>query len=680
MNLMANITANRLILLIIALLYASLSIAQGTDSLEMKQDTVSIAIIDTSSLINHNHVDSSSSVDTITTSQKTIIKDSNVDSLSVLYFKGDIQNLKLNRLYYIDTNTYNFQKFDPLYENNRMYSTLSNIGQASNNLVFSPTLTTSYNTKLLTFTNYMYHNEKVKYYKQYVPYSELHYVLAANREQNFNVVFNRSLFTGFTFGLDFALNYSPSASSPYKRNGINEQRVFFTSQYYTKDKRYGIIANFLHNRLDVEENGGIKYDSLFEQNLESDRRIIPVNLNNAKNFIKQSGFFIEQYFNIQKPKSANNNSYGKIDPGSVSYSFRFKRNRYLYTDDESDTTFYYNHNNMYDSTTFDSLTQIQYENIIKWSNIGYNDNPEDKIFFVFAGVKHNHIEQILPYDSIKSTINQLTTFGGVAFNFGRSFHLSGDINYVFGDYNQGDFSVNAMLRQYLGTESKNFGSLNFSLNLINRSPNWYFANYQSNFYKWNNSLNKEKYLVLSGSYNIKQFKAGLKFFTIDNYTYLNDSIRPQQLSKTETMMQIFAEGTIPIKKFGINTRVVYQTTSQPNVIRTPQITGVMDIYFRTHIFKKAAVLQTGFQLMYFSEYYADAYMPELRMFYIQNNQKIGNYPYLDVYLTLMVKRVRIFVKMSHLNSYLGDYRYYMAPSYPARDARFSFGASWRFHD
>jgi hypothetical protein len=106
----------------------------------------------------------------------------------------------------------------------------------------------------------------------------------------------------------------------------------------------------------------------------------------------------------------------------------------------------------------------------------------------------------------------------------------------------------------------------------------------------------------------------------------------------------------------------------------------MDIYFRTHIFKKAAVLQTGFQLMYFSEYYADAYMPELRMFYIQNNQKIGNYPYLDVYLTLMVKRVRIFVKMSHLNSYLGDYRYYMAPSYPARDARFSFGASWRFHD
>ncbi|MFK5855713.1 MAG: hypothetical protein QM503_06245, partial [Bacteroidota bacterium] len=71
---------------------------------------------------------------------------------------------------------------------------------------------------------------------------------------------------------------------------------------------------------------------------------------------------------------------------------------------------------------------------------------------------------------------------------------------------------------------------------------------------------------------------------------------------------------------------------------------------------------------------------ELRLFYIQNDKKIGNYPYADFYVTLMVKRARLFVRMAHFNGYFGDYRYYLAPNYPAQDARVYFGASWRFHD
>jgi hypothetical protein len=73
-------------------------------------------------------------------------------------------------------------------------------------------------------------------------------------------------------------------------------------------------------------------------------------------------------------------------------------------------------------------------------------------------------------------------------------------------------------------------------------------------------------------------------------------------------------------------------------------------------------------------------MPELRRFYIQNEKEIGNYLYADVYITLEVKRAKLFVKYSHINSFLGYYNYYLAPHYPARDARFYFGAAWRFHD
>jgi hypothetical protein len=71
-------------------------------------------------------------------------------------------------------------------------------------------------------------------------------------------------------------------------------------------------------------------------------------------------------------------------------------------------------------------------------------------------------------------------------------------------------------------------------------------------------------------------------------------------------------------------------------------------------------------------------MPALRDWHTQNDHQIGNYLFADVYLTLKVKDARIFVKYAHLNSSFSGYRYYLAPSYPARDARFYLGVSWRF--
>jgi len=672
---------------IILLLITTKVTAQDTVVMLLADTTT---IVETDSIINIQQIitdtlnSDTNKVNNYFSEESVILNDSalsSADSLVVVYFKGNIENLKLNKYIIIDTNTYNFQRYNPLNVNNRMYSTLSNIGLAARNFVFSPNPSTSYELSSLAFKNYIYDRSSVKYYKPYVPYTELNYVMGSHREQNFSVIFTRRIFRGFTFGVDYALNFSPSDDSPYLRSGSNNQRVFFTSQYYTKNKRYGLIASYLRNNIQVEENGGIISDSIFENDIETDRRLIAVNLMKANNSVKQSNFFIEQYFNLLSPKNKKDSIKRKIDLGSITYSFSYLKNQMIFTDGNPATPFYLGHSAPLDTiSTYDSLYQDEYKNTLRWSNIGYHDDPTSKLFYLFAGVSHSYIKQMLPYDSVSTTYSQISTFGGLAFNFGRSFHLDADANLVFGGYNNGDFAINSILQQYLGNEDRNIGYLKFGLNLINRTPAWYFNNYQSNLYRWTNELKKEKQLIISGSYNYKQFSVGAKFFTIENYTYLDDSVKPKQINKGETILQITAEGTIPINKFGVNTRVVYQTTSQPNVIRFPTVTGVLDIYFRTSIFKKAAILQTGFQFTYFTDYYADAYMPELRLFYLQNEKKIGNYPYADFYVTLMVKRARLFFRAAHFNGYFGDYRYYLAPSYPAQDARFYFGASWRFHD
>lgn len=648
--------------------------SQNIDTTKVISDSTSIITKDTSLYINHfrNLTDTTLILGDSATSRK--------DSLNVVYFNGSIENLKLNNFTYIDTNTYGIQNYDPLTKNDRLFATLSNIGQASRNMVFSPTLAPGYYTGLKTFSNYMTHNSKIKYYRLFVPYTELNYVMGSKREQNFNVIFTRQIFTGFTFGINYALNFSPSDDSPYNRNGVNNQRVYATAQYYTPNKRYGLIANYVFNKLVVEENGGITYDSLFEDNIESDRSIIPVKLGDAENFMKKSGFYIEQYFNILSPRNKTGKKH-KIDPGHVSYAFQYQRNQFIYTDGEEYSDFYFNNSIPLDSaSTYDSLYQSKFENTIRWSNIGYQDDPASKIFYMFLGVSMSQTQQMLPYDSISTSINQTKSFGGVAFNFGKSFLLNADAYYITGNYNNGDYGVNGTLRQYLGNINRNIGYLKFDLKLISRTPDWYYNKYQSNYYRWDNNLDKENFLIIKGTYNYKHLSAGVEFTTVGNYTYMSDSIRPKQLSKGETVLKVFAEGRIPMNKFGVDTRLVYQKTSQPNVIRVPEFTGIVDMYFRSTIFKKAATLQTGFQVTYFTKYYADAYMPELRLFYIQNEKEIGNYPYADFYLTLMVKRAKLFFKVAHFNSYFGNYTYYLTPHYPARDASFYFGASWRFHD
>ncbi len=601
-----------------------------------------------------------------------------VDSLAVFYFVKSFDNLKLNHVYPIDTSITYFQQYDQLTYQNKLYSTLSNIGLAAKNQVFSPSLPIGYSTDIETFKNYSLDNNQVKYLLQKQPFTEIFYIMGSKKEQNLQVTFSRDIIEDLTFGLHFELNNSPG---PYKNNKSNDTRVYFTSQYQTKNKRYGILANYLHNKLEMQENGGISADSLFEQNLEPDRRVIPVYLENASNLVKKSGFYVEQYFNLLKPDSPLDSIHHKIDIGSLSYAFQYERNQSIYEDSDSLSGFYIGHLAPLDSTsTLDSVYQSNISNTIKWSSLGYYDNADDKHFHLYFGITHQYLRQSFAYDSVDRIYNQLIPIAGMGINIGRSFYLNVDAKLVTGEYNGGDYQINGTLRQFLGRKERNIGQFEASLQLINKTPDWYFNEYNSNYYRWKNDFKKEQYSILEAKYIYRQVKVGGKFHTIVNYTYFNDSMQPTQLNNGETVMQLYFEGSIPWKSVGINTRVVYQETSQPNVMRMPKLTGTADLYFQHSIFKSAATVKTGFQVTYFTDYYADAYMPELRVFYLQDKQKIGDYVYIDYYVTLVVKRARMFFKIAHLNGYLGDYRYYSAPNYPSRDARFYFGVNWRFHD
>ena len=206
--------------------------------------------------------------------------------------------------------------------------------------------------------------------------------------------------------------------------------------------------------------------------------------------------------------------------------------------------------------------------------------------------------------------------------------------------------------------------------------------YSSNHFKWNSDLKKIEQLYGELKYIMKKrkFEIGTSFSQINNYIYFDTIAMPEQSDKQIILLQVFAKKNFSFGKWNFNNKVFYQYVSDISVIKVPELISIHSLYFEDHLFKKALLVQIGTDVFFNTAYYADAYMPATGQFYLQNEKKVGDYPYVDVFINLKINKARIFFKMEHINSGLLGNVYYMVPHYPMPDRAFKFGISWMFYD
>ncbi len=622
------------------------------------------------------------------------------DSTSVSYFTNDINLEGKLKIHPLDTSITGFQKYDLLTRNSTFFATLGNVGSAYNNLFPSPLRQTGgFYFGIQTFDNYLFLNDSIRYYRVAKTYTELEYVQGAKKELNFIARFSRNIYRGLNLGFTFHVSNSPGAYLRQKTNLVN---FTLTTQFLSKTKRYGLIANLIMNRIKNEENGGIKYDSVFEQNLESNRQLFQINLPNAQNRIKSSGFYVKQFFDLTRHDLYTLDSIKqqrkRFELGRITYSFEYNRQIFNYIDNDLTAGFYSNY--YFDTIqTTDSITVQKIENIITWSNPSFDPSRKYRRIQLEFQLKYQYIVVTYPdiqyynlifdhgWSSIelvdpqqKYYLNQLIPSGWIAFRPFNTFTLEAYADYVIGTYNEGDFSFKAKISQILGSMKRNLGVLSISGNYYYHEPDWFFQHYQSNNFIWNNSWDKEGLISGAATYTTKYFSLGASMSRISNYVYLDTAAIPQQETKGIGYIRGWLNTDIDLWRFKFKGEFAYQTIQGPNVIRVPAFIGNLSIYFTQPLFKGAAVIQPGLTFFYNTKYYADLYMPATRMFYLQDKKEIGNYLYMDVFLNVKIQRARLFVAYSHFNASFMGRTYFMVPNYPMQDAAFKFGVSWRFHD
>jgi hypothetical protein len=599
----------------------------------------------------------------------TIPIKASIDSFNVHYFTGNFYQ-KATR-----SDSYELKDFQKYY--NR--SCLSTIGQPVNHYFADEPLNhTGFHYYKNDFSDNLISEDSIRYYDAHRPYTKLFFLAGQNKEAGFSFIHSQNVnknlnFTGYFKRI--------RCDSIYRRERTNLTNIYVSSNYKSPNKRYFLMANVIYNIDKPDVNGGLKTDtSLTNPDRPPNPKLLPVNLKAADRRYRNRSISINQFFNLghseQPPDSSMPASFNAAS--AFSLHFQLGDESIVYHDLNPDSGFY---QNVYlnHKITRDSIN-IQYNrNSIGWNTWEKNTNGSKRHIglYVNAGNEWIRLHQI-NRDTV--FMNWIANAGIFNYTDSNSFFrakLTGE--YCFGGYNAGDYRADLSIKQVLVRKVLDVGAL---AQLSSHRPDYMTLDYGSNNFMWKNDFGKESISSLSAYIRSPRyfFETGVFSRRYANAVYYDQFGIPQQFEPGVSLNGAYISKDLHLgRSWTFANRITYQYSSNDAVFSFPTWITEHSLYFH-HEFKDKLTYQVGLDAFYFSAYYSKAYMPATGQFYQQFNTQIGNYPFVDFYVSMQIKTVRIFVKYEHVNSGIPNYNYFLATHYPAPGRALKLGLSWIFNN
>lgn len=570
-------------------------------------------------------------------------------------------------------------KFNYLRKDDFELMQLANEGQAYNRLS-ADTVTSLFPQMGQTakYYSYMKANE-IRYYSMPTPLTEWFFKTTMEQGQ----ILDASISFNTSKQWNFYIAYRGLRSlGKYRHIKSSTGNFRFSTNYHSLNGRYDLKMHFTGQDVGNQENGGILYNDYFTSGTEQfkDRSRLEVIFNDAESVLVGKRYFARQQYNLVHDKDSLH--YNII---SVGNTYNYETKTYYYTQTSASDYF---GDSYLTSGLRDQMKLRLMENQIF---VKYSNNLLGDVGFKAINYNYNYL-----YNSI-THINGITIPSGLSGNETAlaasyvkrvgGFDLNGEVaTTLIGDLGGSKLYAEA---SYKFNEENSFKA---SLSLVSRKPDFNYLMYQSDYinYNWYNkdTFENQKINTLSASLNLKKI-ANIDFVysMLTDYTYFkeqlpaSDTLRsvvaPAQYGGTINYLKLKAQREFKFGKFALdNTFMFQQVVQDEDVLNVPQMVTRNTLYFATPMFKKALFMQTGVTLKYYTQYYANTYNPLLAEFSVQNTEKIGGFPLIDVFLDFKIRQTRFFFKAEHLNSSFTGYDYYTAPNNPYRDFTFRFGLLW----
>ncbi len=575
----------------------------------------------------------------------------------------------------LDTSIVKNEQFHPMYAKFGLFQDLGNIGSASQSLIFSSNRNFGYNFTQNPWNIFFFKPEERTYYNSKSPITDLTYVQGGVDLIYLKTKIGINITPRWSFGVDF-FRLTSKGNFLSQKNGSYHTQAF--TYYQSKNEKYAFIGNLTWNLGYNEESGGLVSDSSFEA-ITGSNKTGNVKLNKSENGYRNRSLYTKQYFYYGKSftKIQNEDTLNKfISYGHFSHTLKLEDEIYYFrVNGDSNLTIF---PNGLIKTFNDSITSQTLSN--KFAYTLYNTDRVNELRYIELAATH----QFLNTDIQTNTKYYNNVFfegkiERISFkNFGIS--LKGYAAYSPIGYTQNDLKISGDIGYKTPWFLINGGVLN---NLY--SPDFTFTNFNSTQFNWdNNSFNKINVSNVNGVIETRLFKNNFKLSfnqnLLVNWVYFGTDAKPVQSDKVALVQTFELEKTFKLWKFNFENKILFQKSSA-DFIRIPEFGAVLRYYFQQLIFNKALNLQLGFNVFYNTAFYAQAYNPATRGFYLQNNKQIGNYPLINVFVCGELRHAIIFASYEHLNQdWFKSSGFYNTPNHPLALTTLRIGIRWRMYN
>ncbi|WP_120212214.1 putative porin [Epilithonimonas arachidiradicis] len=545
----------------------------------------------------------------------------------------------------------------------------ANIGSGFQNLVYEKN--SEQNLSLLPENKsfYLLGENDINYYDVKTPTTTFFYNNAMKNGGQLQTTYTQNVGKNF----NFAIEYMGLRSQGLYRNSLaSSNNTIFSGHYISKNNKYEAYAHYIHQNVNNQENGGIADLDVFlsGDSRFNNRQNIETNLSGVESRYSYRRYYFSQEF-------------APFDPAKYPFKLRHtiyhQGNKYYFSETASAIDFF----GGMDISGF-PLTNKKFSNNLSNTFSLVWDNEKFKLD---AGFRHQYItfgnKNAYPVLNIPGYFKEqrFGAVGNLQIKLLDKIQLKSFLEISkgseFGDYiKTTNELVFEPIKDYLVEGRVNFQSAYPSFNyLVNSS---HYLNY--NYYLQN--PNNEVVTQIGGTLRLaKWFNTQLfvDYFRIDNYTYFDNSAKPQQSSSSLNISQIGGEATANYKRFHLNGRVLFQKAlTNDNLLPMPDFIGRVNLYYQAPAFKKAAEIQAGVKLYYFSKFASREFSPILNEYILPgtNAYSIGGQPIADVYINMRVKRMFFYVEGQHINQTFMQNKSFTVPNYPIYDFRLNLGVVW----
>jgi len=512
--------------------------------------------------------------------------------------------------------------------------------------------------------NYSYYElGMTPYMLSNVPFTKLFYSNGTNEEQYVNVIHSQRIKKGWNITAELD---KINSTGFYSKQKTDNTIANISSLYISDNKRFIQLSNYRFTRYSGKENGGILNDLDFENNKTS-KQYISTQLDDASNVIRGHEAEVFNYIKLGESDTVSSNRFGYL----LNRVLLLEVNQ-TYKDSNADSLYYSSVIPNAGYVVKDSSHNKSIQTSIGWQNFDPIHPKKQILVTVDLGYEiRNYF-----VNEFSNNLQSAFISGSLAANSGNRImgELNGSVRNNLLGYPTNKVNINGLL----GCKIDSLQGTNLWLSgfFDRSSPNY------RNYVNWSSAKNLNEIQTLGLGLNYKNDRlnniTALNFISLKNAVYFDSLVQVSQHEESTGLLKASVRQNFRFKKLYFNASLLYQKILGKDVFRVPELTVFSSLYFESFLFQKATLMRLGVDFYYNTAYYANGYFPMYRSFYIQDEKKIGNYPYFDIYITAQIKKARVYAKISHMNSGFSGNTYYASPHYPMADRMLRLGVDWTF--